>query len=183
MVFSFPGYFLIGLAGVLLISSQVSGRIRRGVWLCFASAFLFAGYVIGRSLASPIEYLARTDFYMAAGALLVYGITVIYFTNARWRVGLVAALLVCAIAHTIVGAIQFTDGHNFMLLPGDLKLLLVIDADGRQRPEQLGVLKPYPVRTWTHATLAHDVVIGFLLFRTELFRWDFGVPTKGRRKQ
>ena len=28
-------------------------------------------------------------------------------------------------------------------------------------------------------TLAQDVVIGFLLFRTQLFRWDLGIPAKG----
>jgi O-antigen ligase len=118
MVFSFPGYFLIGLAGVLLVFSQVSGRMRRSVWLCVASTLLFGGYVIGRSFDSPVEYLARTDFYMVAGALLTYGIFVIYFSSAKWRIGLVAALLVCAIAHVIVGAIQFTEANNFMLLPG-----------------------------------------------------------------
>jgi len=118
MVFSLPGYLLIGLAGVLLVFSHVSGRIRWNAWLCVASTLLFGGYVIGRSLGSPVEYLARTDFYMVAGALLVYGIVVIYFPGARWRIALVAALLVCAIAHVIVGAIQFTEANNFMLLPG-----------------------------------------------------------------
>ena len=118
MVFSFPGYFLIGLAGVLLIFSRVSGRMRGSAWVCLASTVLLAGYVMGRSLGSPIEYLARTDFYMVAGALLVYGITVIYFVSPRWRMGLVAALLVCAIAHVVVGAIQFKEANNFMLIPG-----------------------------------------------------------------
>jgi O-antigen ligase len=118
MVFSFPGYFLVGLAGVLLLFSQVSGRIQRAAWPCFVSVLLFAAYVIGRSLEAPIDYLARTDFYMAAGALLVYAITAIHFSNPRWRIGLVVTLLVCAVAHVIVGAIQFKQGDNFMLLPG-----------------------------------------------------------------
>jgi O-antigen ligase len=118
MVFSLPGYFLIGLAGVLLIFSEVSGRLPRKTWPCFASILLFGAYIIGRSLTAPIEYLARTDFYMAAGALLVYGVTVIHFSSPRWRIGVIAALLACAVVHVIVGAIQFTEANNFMLLPG-----------------------------------------------------------------
>jgi O-antigen ligase len=118
MVFSLPGYFLIGLAGVLLLFSHVSGRIPRKAWPCFTTTLLFGGYIIGRSLGAPINYLARTDFYMAVGALLVYGIMAIHFSNPRWRIGLVATLLVCAIAHVIVGAVQFREANNFMLLPG-----------------------------------------------------------------
>jgi hypothetical protein len=87
MVFGFPGYFLIGLSGVLLLFSQVSGRIQRSSWPCFASVLLFGAYIIGRSLESPIDYLSRTDFYMTIGALVVYAITALHFCSPRWRVG------------------------------------------------------------------------------------------------
>ena len=69
-------------------------------------------------MESPIEYLERPDFYMVAGALVVYGITTIYFTAARWRLGLLAVFLVCVLGHVISGAIQFKLGNNFMLIPG-----------------------------------------------------------------
>ena len=118
MVFSLPGYLLISLGGIFLVFSPVSGRINGSAWICFGSVIPLAGYVIGRSLASPVEYLARSDFYMAAGALLVYAVTTIHFSGTRWRLFLVSVLVVCVIAHVITGGIQFKQADNFMLLPG-----------------------------------------------------------------
>ncbi|MDR3406690.1 MAG: O-antigen ligase family protein [Chthoniobacter sp.] len=68
-----------------------------------------------------MEYLARADLFMILGAVLVYLLTVMDHTDTRRRLVLVALLLLCALVHIAIGAIQFKQADNFMLLPGIMR--------------------------------------------------------------
>ncbi len=115
-VFSLPGYFLLGLSGVALVFvRQQAEPLRRSCWL---AAFALFGWVAGRALFSPVEYLARTDLFMVVGALFVYLATACYFTTVRLRLIALVVFLAGALIHVGVGAIQFKQGDGFMLLPG-----------------------------------------------------------------
>src|SRR5258707_4186229 len=88
---------------------------------CTVTALALAGWVVGRSLCSPVDYLARADLFMVLAALLVYLLTVMCFTDTKVRLVMVTVLLVAALAHVVIGAIQFKQANDFMLLPGIMR--------------------------------------------------------------
>ena len=114
LAYSFPAYALVGLAAALSFTSLRKPTVKPSA-LCLRSTLLLAGYVVLRACFSPNAYLAQADAYMAAGCLLVYLLTALYLTKAFYRNCIVGALLVVAVMHITVGAIQFTDGGHFML--------------------------------------------------------------------
>jgi O-antigen ligase len=115
LVFSLPGYGLIALAAV--IAAVTLPRLAsRGDFFCLCASGFFFGYILVRSLTSPIVYAARPDLYCVLAALAVYGVTIL-LGNATLRLTIIVSLLVVAIAHVLIGMIQFTRGDNFMLIP------------------------------------------------------------------
>ncbi len=117
LVYSLPAYALLGLAGMIAFFGRKKSDFGNpGLW-CVTSALLLAAYVCGRSLLSPVEYLARTDFFMTAGSVLVYFLIAVHLPRIRQRRALVWVLFALAMAHTAVGAIQFKEGQNYMPLP------------------------------------------------------------------
>jgi len=115
LVYRFPGDLLLGVAGVALVF------VRRERFHCSAwsgiSALLLAGFVIGRTFWSPVEYLARWDLFLALGALLAYFMTSRYFVRSHERLVVVGVLGALALVHVGIGAIQFKQDDNFMLIP------------------------------------------------------------------
>ncbi len=116
LVFSLPAYGIIAIAAVLALVSFRRTKPKPDV-LCLLSSALFFGYVAGRALLSPVPYVAQTDLYIVLGSLLVYGITVTVFTEAKTRLIFLGFLLLGALVQVGIGAIQFRDGANFMLIP------------------------------------------------------------------
>ena len=115
MVFSLPGYGLIALAAVL--AAVTFRRLRsRGDFFCLCASGVFFGYILLRSLTSPIVYAARPDLYCVLAALAVYGVTIL-LSNATLRLTIIVSLLALAIVHVLIGIVQFTRGDNFMLIP------------------------------------------------------------------
>jgi len=115
LLFAFPSYGILGVCGVLTIASAFRIRKERPDSWCLLSCLLLIGYVVGRAQHSPIEYLARPDFFMALGCLLVYLITAFYLTTTRDRLIVLCALYVLAALHVYVGTIQFTRTSEYML--------------------------------------------------------------------
>ncbi len=113
MVFSLPSYSLIGVVGLLAIVSVRRMGPAPGMW-CLSIATLFFGYILARAYFSPMPYIARSDLYSVLAGLVVYFYTACILTTARQRMIFLACLLALAIGHTLVGAIQFRDGKNFM---------------------------------------------------------------------
>jgi O-antigen ligase len=116
LLFAIPGYSLIAVAGILAIFHS-NRRLHPGINLAaFLSTFLMVGYVVWRSLTSPVEYLARSDFFMVLAALVVYLLTACYLKTARHRFWVLFALLTFSLLHSFAGVLQFVRKDHFMLM-------------------------------------------------------------------
>lgn len=113
LVFSLPAYALLALMGVLALFSLRAAKPNPDK-LCLASAAIFFGYIIVRAYLSPVDYMARQDLYSVLGGLLVYFSVASVLTGAKQRMIVLMILIVAATAHVVVGAIQFTEGNNYM---------------------------------------------------------------------
>lgn len=112
MVFSLPSYAVLGLVGVVAIFSW-RPKPAPNQW-CLAIASIFFAYILARAWLSPVPYLTRSDIYSVLGGLVVYFCTACILTDGRQRMFFVSLLLLLALGHSLVGAIQFRDGNNFM---------------------------------------------------------------------
>jgi O-antigen ligase len=117
LVYGLPCYALFGLAGVVAAFvpwRRLAGRVNL---VCLGSALALTGYVVWRALTSPVDYLARYDLFMVLGALLVYLLAAVHLPAARHRLAILWVLLAFGIGHVLVGAVQFKEKQNYMLLP------------------------------------------------------------------
>ena len=114
LLFSLPAYLLLAAAAVLTLFARKNSKLNARP-ACLISAALLAGYIVARCWYSPLEYLARADFFMVQGALAVYLITALVLVKPPHRMQLMAVLLLVAIGQTVVGCIQFKNGDNFFL--------------------------------------------------------------------
>lgn len=117
LVYSLPGYTILGLSAVATVGWTRRQTVSKPIVWCLATAALLGGYVVWRAWNSPVDYLARSDFYLILGAMLVYLITAIHIVNPRHRLALIWALFGLLIVHVGIGVVQFKEQHNFMLLP------------------------------------------------------------------
>ena len=74
------------------------------------------GYILVRAFFSPVAYTARPDVYAVLGGLIVYLFVACICTSAKSRAAVILILLGLALVHVFIGAIQFRDGNNFMLI-------------------------------------------------------------------
>jgi O-antigen ligase len=116
LLFSLPAYGLLATIGLLSLLSLRRAKPEPHQ-LCLVSAAVFFGYVLTRALLSPATYLARADIYSVLGGLLVYLFVACIFTDPKRRMVLLFFLLAVALVHVFIGALQFRDGTNFMLIP------------------------------------------------------------------
>lgn len=116
-VYGLVAYVCIGLAGLItLLPLRRREMVQPRFW-CVPLALALAGYVIVRALVSPVSYLARNDFFMVAGALVIYLVTALSLTRTSRRLAVCWGLFALAVCHVGVGAVQFRQGDNYMLLP------------------------------------------------------------------
>ncbi len=113
-VWLIPAYGVLALAalGGWLPARRAALSVR-AVPCLVASAFFF-GYILCRTVFSPVEYIARPDLFMVLGGLILYLVTALCATSPTSRLVFISAFLLLACAQVIVGAIQFTKGGNFM---------------------------------------------------------------------
>ena len=116
LVFSLPAYGLLAGIALLALFSLRRAKPAPGQ-LCLIGVAAFFGYVIVRALFSPVPYLARTDLYSILAGLIVYLFVALVLVDAKPRIAILCFLLVLGTVHAFVGAIQFRDGNNFMLVP------------------------------------------------------------------
>lgn len=121
LVFSLPANMVLALAGALLLFSKRE-PLRNSLtgWTSLATLLLGA-YVMGRALQSPVEYLARWDFFLTLSALVAYLAVSLYFVRSTDRLIAMGLLMALALAHVVTGGIQFKQGDNYMLLPGIIR--------------------------------------------------------------
>lgn len=115
LVFSLPAYGLLALMGLLSLFSLRQTKPNPDKLCLFAAAIFFA-YILSRAFLSPVEYMARADIYSVLGGLLVYFLVACVLTDAKSRTIVVILLIAAAMVHVVIGALQFTEGRNFMLI-------------------------------------------------------------------
>jgi len=116
LLFSLPAYALLAVAAFLSIMLFRRARLPPDR-LCLWSTAIFFSYILIRALLSPVAYLARPDIYSVLGGLIVYFLVVWVVIETRLRMLALAFLLVVAVVHVAIGAVQFRNGDNFMLIP------------------------------------------------------------------
>lgn len=115
LLFSLPAYGLLAVIGLLSLLSFRRAKPNPNQ-ICLASSALFFGYILARALLSPVDYVSRSDIYSVLGGLLVYFFVACIFTGAKQRMWVLLFLLALALVHVFIGAVQFRDGDNFMLI-------------------------------------------------------------------
>ncbi|MEY2542752.1 MAG: hypothetical protein QOE81_213 [Verrucomicrobiota bacterium] len=115
LIFSLPAYAILAVVALLtlLIIRQLKPRPAQ---LCLISSAIFFGYILVRAFFSPVAYIARPDIYAVVGGLVVYWFIACFCTSAKLRASVLIGLLVLGVIHVLIGAIQFRDGNNFMLI-------------------------------------------------------------------
>jgi len=116
LIFSLPAYAILASVGLLTIFSLRQPK-PRPAQICLVSSAIFFGYILVRAFFSPVTYTARPDVYAVLGGLVVYWFIACICTSAKPRAAVVIVLLALALVHVLIGAIQFRDGNNFMLIP------------------------------------------------------------------
>jgi O-antigen ligase len=116
MAYALPGYLCVALAGVSAFTFRKATLVQPNPW-CLGTAFTLAGYVMARSLLSPVPALARVDFFLALGGLVVYLVCALYLSGTTERFEITLILVLMGVAHLAVGIFQFKDQANFMALP------------------------------------------------------------------
>jgi O-antigen ligase len=116
LLYSIPACVVLALAALVGLGVDRSpGRSVRGPGVLVAT--LFAGYIVIRIAFSPVVYLARSDWFIVMGALVAYLTAALFLVRSKDRMPVIATLLLLAVAHAAIGAIQFKEGNQFMLLP------------------------------------------------------------------
>lgn len=114
LLFSIPAYGLLALAALFSL-----GDLRRPKpspsGLCLAASAWFFGYILARTLTSPVAYIAWDDEFMVIGCLLLYLLTACYLTDPRRRMWVLWILLALAGGNLLVGLSQFANGDSYML--------------------------------------------------------------------
>ncbi|MBW0000114.1 MAG: O-antigen ligase family protein [Verrucomicrobia bacterium] len=111
-IFAFPGYLV--LAGTGLVSLGLRRGPARANGLCLVATVAFGGYLLARTLTSPLEYLARTDLFLILAALVVYSLAALFCTAPRQRLLFLSGSLLLALGHVGVGLVQFIKDHRFL---------------------------------------------------------------------
>jgi O-antigen ligase len=115
LIYSFPSYAILAVVGLLTLFIFRQPK-PRPAQLCLISSAIFFGYILVRAFFSPVVYTARPDVYAVVGGLIVYWFIACFCTSAKLRASVLIGLLVLGVVHVLIGAIQFRDGNNFMLI-------------------------------------------------------------------
>lgn len=118
-IFDWPGYLLIGLAGVLTIF-HCGGK----VWgqqlpsrTCVGAFLVFAIWIAARASLSPVDYFARGDLALLGAFLIVYALTAVLFTKSAKRFWLIGLQVGLAIANVGLAIYQAKVDPSFHPLP------------------------------------------------------------------
>jgi O-antigen ligase len=118
LIYTLPGYLLLGLSGLLTGFSfwKAPARMNRA---CALTAILLALYLLTRIALSPSAWLASFDRFAVVAALLVYFVTALFVSGIRARCAIVYGLLVLGLAQVAVGIFQFVRDAGFNPLLSD----------------------------------------------------------------
>ncbi len=111
---SIPCYGALALTAFLSALPTLRPMIARSVMTSLIASAVFCAYVLIRILFSPDNYLAQTDLLLVFGASIVYLLVGLHLPSPNLRATLVAVLILLAVSNCVVGAIQLTEGQDFM---------------------------------------------------------------------
>lgn len=116
-LFFWPGAGLLGVAGLM---ATLKWRLRilfPPSDVCLAVMLLFVAYVTSRAVMSPVAAYAREDLVILLGCVVSYVLTVTVASHPRWRIALIAVLLVLAVGNLAVGSVHLSGNWGFHLVP------------------------------------------------------------------
>ena len=105
-VYLIPAYGLLALAALLSWSPRRHAGVSIRVVPALISATVFFGYILCRTVLSPVESLARPDLFMVLACLIVYFLTAICATSPTPRLVFTSALFLLACAQVVRGFIN-----------------------------------------------------------------------------
>ena len=116
LTFVWPGYLVIGLAGLASIVTLFSrGKFNIPYW-CIGSVFLVAGYLLLRAMNSPVVYFAREDGVLLVACFIVYMIFLSLIDSARWRQGLFWTIVGLLSFNIVLAILQLSKGGDFWIM-------------------------------------------------------------------
>lgn len=118
MTFVWPGYLLLGIAGMLSISALFQGvSFTLPRWTTI-SVFLLVFYLLSRAADSPVAYFAREDAMMIVACVIVYAAFLSLCSSAKWRKGVALAFGGLILMNLGFAALQMTMDPSIWLVPG-----------------------------------------------------------------
>jgi O-antigen ligase len=111
--YAYPGYLLVGGAGLLSAVAIGMKRITPH-WGTLVWTSLFFGYLMVRTWFSPLQFLATANLFLIVAALITYFLSAAFLTGVQPRLLLIAGFLLLAIGHLGVGLTQYILGNNFL---------------------------------------------------------------------
>jgi len=167
--YALPTYGVLALAAILGWFRYCRRPVPRQLLPCLLATGAFFGYVLLRTICSPVEYIARTDLLMVLGALMLYLLVTLHLTSPRHRMAIAVCLLLLGVAHTVVGAIQFSKGNEYMVFDFQARGQYGVRASGFYRcPNHLAgflevvALMGLSIACWSRWRLWIRLVIGYL---------------------
>lgn len=181
LVLCLPCYIILALAAILTVASLRRTKVAPSL-SCLITTTVMAGYVIWRSIHSPIHYLARMDYFMMLACLVVYLLTCFFLHQKNDRLTFVILLLAIAIVEIIFGSIQFTQSNGYMpfgFLRGDntqrASGMFVSPNHYAGYLEAVGIIA-LSLMLWSRWPLWAKIAVGYLAG----FCW-FGIAISGSR--
>lgn len=115
LLYAIPGISLVAITAILTINWKIKANPRSDHPALIAS-LLFAGYILIRNRFSEVEYIARLQFFIMAGCLIIYLIFTVVFARAADRNRLFLFLGILALLQMVPALVQFSSHDPWMPL-------------------------------------------------------------------
>ncbi|HYZ72147.1 MAG TPA: hypothetical protein VE641_03665, partial [Chthoniobacterales bacterium] len=110
---AYPGFLLVAFAGLFSVPLFSTNRYPPG-WGIFLSTSLFFGYLLIRSVFSPLPFLAGSNALLIIAALVTYTFSAIIFASVRARLLLLGGFLCLEASQLWIGLTQFVSGNKWL---------------------------------------------------------------------
>lgn len=117
LLFFWPAAALLGMSGLVATLRWRLRVIFAPADLCLAVTALFTGYIAVRACFSPVAAYAREDLFILAGAWVTYMLTATAASHPRWRMSVLALLLVLVVGNLLVGFVHLSGNWEFHVVP------------------------------------------------------------------
>lgn len=116
-VFALPAFSIIGIAGLMALSSLFWRNLTLPSIGCLISVGTLAGWLLWRGVDSPDPWLAAGYARLVLACFILYLLFACIITNPLHRLAFVGVLFAMAMIQAAFGAWQFANRHDYMPLP------------------------------------------------------------------